>query len=84
MCEPCGDGCDGCASPKQPVFRVPCGQPLLVFDSRLVLVMPRDLGPPAVVLQLWGWRPGSYMGGETSPERGLGVPLEGTVDVWGV
>lgn len=44
VCEPCGDGC---ASPKHPVFRVPCGYPLLVFDSALVLGKPRYLGPPA-------------------------------------
>lgn len=47
MCEPCGDGSDGCASPKQPVLRVPCGQPPLVFDSALALGMPRHLGPLA-------------------------------------
>lgn len=26
MCEPCGDGSDGFASPKHPVFKVFCGQ----------------------------------------------------------
>lgn len=26
MCEPCGDGSDGFASPKHPLFKVSCGQ----------------------------------------------------------
>lgn len=26
MCEPCGDGSDGFASPKHPVFKVSCAQ----------------------------------------------------------
>lgn len=43
--------------------------------------MPQYLGPPADILWSWGRRPGSYMGGETGLERGLGLPLKGTVDV---
>lgn len=46
VCEPCGDGRDGCARPKQPVFKVTCGEPPPVFDSALVLDSPRPVGPP--------------------------------------
>lgn len=43
VCEPCGVGSDSYASPKHPVFREPYGQPPPVFDSTLVLDMPRHL-----------------------------------------